>query len=172
MKREDKIQQVEKLTEGLKESQAIVFADYSGLSVAEMTALRKKLFQVGAELKVAKNTLINLAAKKAKLPLEELTGPSAVLLSKGADPIEAVKTVVASLRETGKVKFGVFEGDLLDAARVLELARLPARVVLESRLVGVLNTPVAKFVYVLKETQRSLVAVLAEVSKAKGGGTA
>lgn len=169
MKKEKKVQQVEKLAEGLKESRAIVFADYSGLSVAEMTALRGKLSQLGAELKVAKNTLIKLAAEKVKFPLEELTGPTAVLFSREADPIESIKAIVPSLREAGKVKFAVLEGSLLDASKVLELARLPARAVLESRLVGALGFPVAKFTRTLKETQRSFVAVLSEVSKTKGG---
>lgn len=181
-KKEKKIQQVEQLAEGLKESQAVVFADYSGLSVAEMTNLRKKLSQLaakgeprqgrGAELRVVKNTLIKLAAEKAKLSLDNLIGPTAVLLSKKADPIESIKTVVLAFREKGAVKFGIFEGALLDAPKVLELARLPARKVLESRLVGALNSPVAKLILTLKGTQQSLVTVLTEVSKTRGGGTA
>ena len=170
MKKEDKVEQVEKLTEGLKESQAVLFADYSGLSVVEMTDLRKKLSQLGAELRVVKNTLIKLAAEKAKLPIAELTRPTAVLFSKEADPIESFKAVVAAFKEKGEVKFGVFEGGLLDAPKVLELARLPTRAVLEARLVGALSSPLAKFVLTLKESQRSLVAVLGQVAKARGGG--
>lgn len=170
----EKIQTVEKLTEGLKESQAVLFADYSGLSVVEMTALRKKLSQLGAELKVVKNTLIKLAAGKAKLPLEDLpaesaglSGPTAVLFSREADPIESFKAVVTAFKEKGEVKFGVFEGDLLDAAKVLELARLPTKAVLEARLVGALSSPIMKFVLTLKESQRSLVAVLRATAEAR-----
>lgn len=177
--RKEKIEQVEKLTEGLKESQAVLFADYSGLSVVEMTALRRKLSQLGAELRVVKNTLIKLAAEKAKLPLEDLpagkaglSGPTAVLLSCGADPVESIKTVVSAFKEKGEVKFGVFEGGLLDATKVLELARLPARIVLESCLVGALNFPITRFVTTLKESQRSFVAVLGQVAKARGGEAA
>jgi len=177
MKKEDKVEQVEKLTEGLKESQAVLFADYSGLSVVEMTALRRKLSQLGAELRVVKNTLIKLAAEKAKLPLKDLpvgkaglSGPTAVLFSREADPIESFKAVVAAFKEKGEVKFGVFEGGLLDAPKVLELARLPTRAVLEARLVGALSSPIVKFVLTLKESQRSLVAVLGQVAKARGGG--
>lgn len=172
----EKVQQVEKLTEGIKESQAVLFADYSGLSVSEMTGLRKKLSQLGAELKVVKNTLIKLAAEKVKLSLEDLpagkvglSGPTVVLLSREADPIESIKTLVSAFKEKGTVKFGFLEGKILDAARVLELARLPSRTVLEGRLVRSLNSPLTKFAYILKEIQRSLVAVLVEVSKAKGG---
>ncbi|NIT03394.1 50S ribosomal protein L10, partial [Candidatus Saccharibacteria bacterium] len=58
MAKEEKVQQVEKIAAGLKESPAVIFANYEGLSMAEMTALRKKLSQLGAELKVAKNTLV------------------------------------------------------------------------------------------------------------------
>lgn len=169
--KEDKVQQIEKLTQRLKESPAVVFADYSGLSMVGMTDLRKKISQLGAELKVAKNTLIKLAAEKAKFPLEkELSGPTIILFSRKADPIESVKTIVSFLKKKGAVKFGVFERNLLDASEVLELARLPTRAVLEGQLVGALNIPIARFVLTLKETQRSLVAVLSEVSEARGGG--
>jgi len=169
--RAQKIQQVEKLAEGFKESQAIVFSDYSGLSVLEMTDLRKKLSQLGAELKVVKNTLIRLAAEKTKLPFFELAGPTAVLLSKKADPIESIKTLVSAFKEKGIVKLGVFEGDLLATEGVLELAHLPARAVLEGRLVTVLVSPITKFALILKGTQRSLVTVLTEVGRVRGGGS-
>jgi len=185
--RAQKIQQVEKLAEGFKESQAIIFSDYSGLSVLEMTDLRKRLSQLaatggpsprgeagrhgrGAELKVVKNTLIKLAAQKSKLSLPDLTGPTAVLLSKKADPIESIKTLVSAFKEKGTVKFGVFEGDLLATEGVLELAHLPARAVLEGRLVTVLVSPITKFALILKGTQRSLVTVLTEVGRVRGGG--
>ena len=178
----EKVQRVEKLAEGLKESQAVIFADYSGLSVAEMIDLRKRLSQLGAEFRVAKNTLIRLAAEKVKLPFEEkLSGPTAVLFSRGADPLQAVKAVVMFFHQKGKgrVKFGVFsakggpasgrEWDLLDAARVLELARIPARAVLESCLVWVLNTPIQKLAFVLRGNQQDLVSVLSKIAKDKGG---
>jgi len=195
--RAQKIQQVEKLAEGFKESQAIIFSDYSGLSVLEMTDLRKRLSQLaatggpsprgeagrhgrGAELKVVKNTLIKLAAQKSKLSLADLTGPTAVLLSKKADPIESIKTLVSAFKEKGTVKFGVFssqgrsasgrEWDLLATEGVLELAHLPARAVLEGRLVTVLVSPITKFALILKGTQRSLVTVLTEVGRVRGGG--
>lgn len=169
--KEEKIKQVEKLAEGLKGSQAVVFSDYAGLSVAEMSELRKKLGELGAVFKVIKNTLIKLAAEKAGVPFEELAGPTAVLLSQEADPIECVKAVVSIFKEAGKgeVKFGIFEGSLLDVAGISELAFLPSKAALQGRLVGMLISPIFRFVTVLQGTQRSFVSVLDQIGKSKGG---
>ncbi|NIT03393.1 50S ribosomal protein L10, partial [Candidatus Saccharibacteria bacterium] len=85
------------------------------------------------------------------------------------DPLGSIRTVVSSFGEEA-IKFGVFEGNLIEAEEVLELARLPSEEFLKSRLVGVLQTPVSKFTFVLKGTQKNLVSVLSEVGKARGGG--
>jgi len=181
MKKEQKVQQIEELSQGLKESEAVVFTDYSGLSVREISEFRKKLAEKGAAFKVVKNTLTKLAAEKVGLPFEELAGPTAVLLSCVADPIESIKALVSFLKEKGKgaVKFGIFtarggpasgkEARLLSAAEVSELATIPSRVVLERRLVGALSAPLSRLVSVLQGNQRSLVLVLSELAKSRGG---
>ena len=166
--KDDKIKQVEKLAEGIKESRVVVFADYSGVSVSEMNDLRSKLSEIGAHLKVAKNTLIKLAAEGAKLPMEEVTGPTAVLLSMGADPIESVKVIVEAFKERGKVKFGVFEEKLYDASGIGQLALIPDHDQLRGRLASSLAAPIYRFVYSLLGNQRSLVRVLRVITDAKG----
>ncbi len=167
----DKVQQVEELSGGLKESRAVVFTDYTGLSVREVSELRKKLRELSAEFKVIKNTLISLAADKAQLPAADLGGPTAVLLSRKGDPIECIKAVVSFLKGKGKgtIKSGIFEGALKSAADVSELALIPSKAVLEGRLVGMLNAPISRFVNVMCGNQRSLVSVLSEVAKRRGG---
>jgi len=169
--REVKAKQIERLAEGLRESQAVVFADYSGLSVGEVSGFRKRVRELSAEFMVAKNTLIKLAAERAKLPAVELTGPTAVFLSGKGDPIECVKALVSFIKEVGKgkIKSGIFDGLPRSAAEMSELALIPSRAVLESRLVGLLNAPVMGLVSVLQANQRNLVSVLSEVAKSKGG---
>jgi large subunit ribosomal protein L10 len=152
--------------------------------VAGVSELRKKLAKLGAGFRVAKNTLLKLAAEKMALPFEELSGPTAVLLSGEGDPIECVKALVSLFKEQdkGEIKFGVFsarggsalvrEGSLLSAVEVLELARIPSRAVLEGRLVGLLSAPLSQFAVVLQGPQRGLVSVLDQISKGKGGEAA
>lgn len=168
--KEDKARQVDDLSQSLGGSQAVVFADHSGFSVSEMNNLRKKLSELGADFRVVKNALIRLTAKKAQLPLSDFAGPTAVLFSKDADPIESIKAVVSSFGEKGAVKRGIFEGSILDASQVLELAHLPPRNILEAHLVSTLGLPVLRLALALKGNQRDLVSVLSEIGRSKGGG--
>jgi len=171
MVKEEKKLQVEKLSEEIAASEAVVLADYSGLSVSQVQSLRGKLSDLGASFKVIKNTLINLAFEKAGLKDGELEGPTAVLLSQKADPIEVIKALVTSLKEAGKgeVKFGFFEKDFLAAPQVLELSALPGKKALQAKLVSQLISPVWRFANALSYGQKSLVMVLSQVAKSKGG---
>jgi large subunit ribosomal protein L10 len=169
--KEQKAKQIEDLAKGFEESGAVVFTDYSGLSVGEISDLRKKLAGMAAEFAVVKNTLIRLASEKTKFPAVNLSGPTAVLLSRGGDPIKCIKAIVSLIKEKGKgeVKVGIFEGVLKDAAEISELALIPSKAVLHGRLVGLLNAPVSRFVNVMYGGQRGLVSVLGQIVTAKGG---
>jgi len=171
MATEDKKEQVEKITEELAASNAVVLADYSGLTVAEVNELRTKLSELGAGFRVVKNTLLRIAFEQAGLKDGELAGPTAVLTSGQADPIESVKALAAALKEKGKgeVKFGFFEKAFLDAGRVMEIASLPGEQALRTQLVYQLFSPVARFANALSHGQRSLVSVLDQIGKARGG---
>lgn len=171
MIKEEKVRQVEELAQGAAGSGAVVFADYSGLTVTEMSELRKKLSEIGANFLVVKNTLIGLALKKAGLDSESLEGPTAVLLTLSADPIESIKILVSYLKEKakGEVKFGFFEKSLMVAAGIADLALIPGKAVLQARLVSQLSAPIYKLAYVLSAQQQKLVMVLDAISKSKGG---
>ncbi|MEX1061523.1 MAG: 50S ribosomal protein L10 [Patescibacteria group bacterium] len=171
MVKEEKKLQVEKLSEDLAASDAVVLSDYSGLSVAQVQTLRGKLAELGASFKVIKNTLIKLAFEKANLKDGELEGPTAVLLSQKADPIEVIKNLVSTFKEAGKgeVKFGFFEKGFLAAPQVLELSALPGKKGLQAKLVSQLVSPIWHFSNALSYGPRSLVMVLSQVANAKGG---
>ena len=191
--RQKKVQQVEELAKEAAESGAVVFSDYSGLTVAEMSELRKKLAVLGADLRVVKNTLLGLALEKAGLrseklassdrvlSSEELEGPTAALFSHSADPIESIKVLVSYLKEKakGEVKFGFFSAKggpasgggmtLMAAEGFAELAMLPGKLVLQTRLVSQLSAPIYKLAYVLSAQQQKLVMIFDAIAKTKGG---
>ncbi len=171
MVNEEKVKQVEELAQEATESEAVVFSDYSGLTVAEMSELRRKLAERGADLRVVKNTLLGLALEKAGLKDGELEGPTAVLFSRSADPLESVKTLVSFLKEKGRgaVKFGFFEKSFTSPGSLSELAALPSRAVLQSYLVSRLMVPIHRLVYVLSFQERKLVTILDRVSRVRGG---
>lgn len=172
MIKDEKIRQVEELSQKAQESGAVVLSDYRGLTVAEMAELRKKLAELGASLQVAKNTLLKFALEKAKLSLpQELTGPTAVLFSRSADPLESIKILVTFLKakEKGEVKAGFWEKAALTVEQLLSLAAIPGRKVLEARLVAQLASPINKLAYVLSGQSKRLVSVLDHLVKVRGG---
>ncbi len=171
---EKKIKQVEELAKEASESGAIVFSDYRGLTVAEMTALRKKLSELGVDFRVVKNTLQRLALEKASLPLaEDFSGPTAALFSRSADPIESVKALVTFLKEKakGEVKAGFFEKARMGAEELLALAALPSKNVLQAQLVSRLSSPIYGLAYALSYNQTRLVLALNNIYNKKGGDT-
>ena len=171
MASEEKIKQVEELAEKASQSGAVVFSDYSGLTVTEMFELRKKLTELGADLRVVKNTLLRLAMAKAGLKGGEIEGPTSALFSRGADPIESIKTLAMFLKEKGKgaLKFGFFEKALVKLDRLTELAEILPKPALQARLVSQLKSPLFKLAYVLSAQQQKLVLVLDRVAKSRGG---
>jgi large subunit ribosomal protein L10 len=82
MTTEDKKKQVERIAETAGASEAVVMSDYSGLTVSEVNELRGKLAEIGADLKVVKNTLLGIALEEAGLENGELSGPTATLFSR------------------------------------------------------------------------------------------
>ncbi|MDP2735783.1 MAG: 50S ribosomal protein L10 [bacterium] len=171
MTNEEKKQQVEKISQELSASEAVVLADYSGLTVADVNELRTKLAELGAGFQVVKNTMLRIAFEETGLKNGDLSGPTAVLTSGQADPIESIRELVTALKEKGKgeVKFGFFEKVFMEAARVLELSSLPGKQALQAQLVYQLASPLTRFARALSYSQRSFVVVLDQIGKARGG---
>ena len=144
--RADKATAVAELTEQFRSSSATVLTEYRGLTVRQITDLRRTL---GRETRyaVAKNTLAKRAAADAGIAgLDDLfTGPTALAFVSG-DPVEAAK----SLREFAKahpllvIKGGVFEGRAISAAEVGRLADLESREVLLAKLAGAMKANLSK----------------------------
>jgi len=142
---EQKVQIVNEITEKFKASQSTVVVDYRGLSVSELTELRKQLREAGVEFKVYKNSMTRRAAEAAELVAlnESLTGPNAIAFST-EDVIAPAKILndFAKKHEALEIKAGVIEGNVATAEEIKALAELPSREGLLSMLLSVLQAPI------------------------------
>lgn len=154
----------------LENAKSVVFIDYRGLTVAEVTDLRAQFRKAGVEYQVLKNTLVKIAANDLGVTALDniLEGPTAVAFSM-EDPAAAAKIINEFAKKTKKteVKAGLLEKEVLDAKGVQMLADLPPKEVLIAKIMGSMNAPITNFVGVLSATLRSLVYALDAVRKAK-----
>ncbi|MCY7495580.1 50S ribosomal protein L10 [Bacillus safensis] len=136
---------VDEITSKFKDSMSTVIVDYRGLSVSEVTELRKQLREAGVEFKVYKNTLTRRAVEQVELTglNDFLTGPNAIAFS-NEDVIAPAKIIneFAKSHEALEIKAGVIEGNVATVAEVKALAELPSREGLLSMLLSVLQAPV------------------------------
>lgn len=150
---EQKQQHVEVISEQLKNSVSTVLVDYRGLTVSEVTELRKQLRDAGIEFKVYKNTMVRRAADSVGLSElnEFLVGPSAIAFS-NEDVIAPAKIIheFSKQHEALEIKAGVIEGSFVPAEDVKSIASLPSRDGLLSMLLSVLQAPVRNFAYAVK----------------------
>lgn len=152
-KKAEKAETVAVLTARLNSSSTAVLADYRGMTVGQMRELRSKLRDGGIEMVVVKNTLARRAAKAAGYePLSaELVGPIAMLFA--AEDVSAPARILNDyIRANRKmaIKGGLLEGQVIRADAVVELADLPSREVLLSRLLGAMQAPLGNLASVLQ----------------------
>jgi large subunit ribosomal protein L10 len=152
-KKAEKAATVADLTARLKASSTAVLADYRGMTVGQMRDLRSKLRGGGIEMVVVKNTLARRAAKAAGYePLgAELVGPIAMLFA--VDDVSAPARILNDyIRANRKmvIKAGLLEGQIIKADAVTELADLPSREILLSRLLGAMQAPLGSLASVLQ----------------------
>ena len=170
--KEDKKTVVEELSKAFSTSTLVLLTDYRGLSVSEMQDVRKKLRDVNARFKVAKNTLLRLALKKAKIDKaipESIALPTAAAYTSD-DPIRVMKVIVdlEKRMEKPKVKFGILEGEFIDADKVKEYAKLPPKEVILAQLVGSVSAPLYGLIQVLAGILRKPIYVLNAIKENKG----
>lgn len=163
MDRKAKERVVAELHEKLLRTHMAVFANFRGLNVEKMTELRNVLRKTDAELKVVKNTLLRIASQGTPYrEVEELfKGPLTVTLSYG-DVVQTTKSLVEFAKKNAEIeiKGGVLQGKPLTRDQVIQLAELPSREVLLSKLLGVLVAVPTSMVTVLAAVPRSFVQVL------------
>jgi len=163
---------VNNLKEKISRANVVLISDYLGMSVKEMTDLRKKLRAEEAELHVFKNTLIERAVTEAGYPQlkEHLKGSTAILLGY-KDAVAPLKILVKFIKEAekGAYRVGAVDKNIFDQKQLAELAKLPPRDVLIAKVVGGMQAPIYRLVNVLQGPIRKLVYVLDAVKAKKGG---
>ncbi len=169
-RKEQKVEQVELLTEKLKKAKVAVLTDYRGLTVSQMQDLRGKLRTGNVEYRVVKNTLARRAADAAGYPAleSELKGPVAIAF--GYDdlslPPRLINEFVRATRLKLEVVGGLVEGRVFNRDQVRQLADLPSREVLLAQLLGTLQSPVGQLVGIMQTPLQQLRGVL-EAYKSK-----
>jgi large subunit ribosomal protein L10 len=158
-----KTDNVRALKERLATVKTAVLTEYRGLTVRQLSDLRKQLKATAAEYKVVKNRLARLAVQGSPLdPLaRHLAGPTGVVLT-AQDPVGVAKTLQAFVRANPAltIKVGFVEGKLLEAQELRALADLPSKEVLRAQLVGALEGPMSQLVTLLTAPHRELARVL------------
>ncbi|EGO2636365.1 50S ribosomal protein L10 [Enterococcus faecalis] len=144
---------VQAAAEKFESAASVVIVDYRGLTVEEVTNLRKQLRDAGVEMKVIKNSILSRAAKKVGLDgLDEVfTGPTAVAFSN--DDVVAPAKIIDEFAKDAKaleIKGGVIEGKVSSVEQITALAKLPNREGLLSMLLSVLQAPVRNVAYAVK----------------------
>ena len=152
MSRVEKKNQVSQIEEIYNSSNAVVITHYHGLSVTEITQLRKDLREAGAGFKVVKNTLSKIAAKNVGVEIDEemFAGPSAIAYSE--DPIAAAKGIMkfAKANDNLKVVGGIVNEQILDVSGIETLAKLPSLDEIRGKLVGILQAPAAQIARIVQ----------------------
>ena len=160
---------VVEVSEQVSTAQAIIVAEYRGLQVGEMTALRVQARKSGVYLRVLKNTLVRRAVEGTPFSglANEMVGPLVFGIS--SDPVSAAKVLSDFAKANDKfiIKAGAMPNQVMDVKGVQALASLPSREELLAKLLGTMQAPVAKFVRTLNEVPTKFVRGLAAVRDQK-----
>jgi large subunit ribosomal protein L10 len=164
-----KVEAVEELKSHLSGAKTVVLTEYRGLTVAELSELRKQLRQVSARYTVVKNRLARIAVSSSTLEAlaPHLKGPTGMVVST-EDPVAVAKTLQTFGRthQALAIKAGIVDGQTLDTSGLKALADLPSKDALRAQLVGMVQGPLAQLVALLQAPQREIAYVLSERGRA------
>ena len=164
------IEQVKELSESFSRAKAIYFTEYHGLNVGDITKLRSEFFKADVEFKVAKNTLIKLAAEENKIDgLEEILKGSTALAIAYEEPVSPAKVIKEFTKENElpSVKGILFDGEIMPGEDFKRLANLPSKEELLSKLVSMLNNPLQKLVSTLNAPLQNVAGALNNLKEQK-----
>jgi large subunit ribosomal protein L10 len=158
-----KHEQVEKLSQDLKNASSAIVATYSKLTVAQDYELRKMLRSSGAKYKVVKNTLAERAAKGTKVEevLKSLTGVTSIAYTAG-DPVALAKALSKYAKDNPEFTFkaGVVEGRVISIKDIQALATMPSKEEIHSKLLFLINAPAQRLVTVMNAVGKDLAVVI------------
>lgn len=152
-----KKEQVKELAKKVKDSKLVLFTDYRGINVSDVTELRNKVRETQGSYSVIKNNIIRRALAENKLETEKdvLVGPTAVIMSEEdyTSSLKAIYNYTKTNKEY-KIKGGIIEGEVKNAEEILAIAKLPSKEELLSMLAGALLGNISKLAVALSEVQK------------------
>ena len=149
---EKKKQQVADLSARIKESCAGIVVDYKGINVDDDTKLRKELREAGIVYTVVKNSILKRAAEDAGLTIEDSVVEGTTAVATSVDDYVAAARILnkyAEAHDNFTIKTGYLDGEIIDDAKIVSLAKLPSREVLLAKLLGSLKAPMSNFAYLI-----------------------
>jgi large subunit ribosomal protein L10 len=163
--RSEKERIVDELAGQLSAADALIVADYRGLTNKQLEGLRDVLLEHGARFRIVKNTLTQRAAEQAGIEplLVMLEGPTAIaFIESSGDPAAVAKALAATAKETNVLvlRGGVLEGSTLSAEQVSELATLPTVDVLRAQVLGAVAAPLAQLLAVVTAPLQDLYSLI------------
>jgi len=164
------LEQVKELTDTFSKATAVYFTEYHGLNVGDVTKLRSEFFKADVEYKVAKNTLIKLAAEANDIQgLEEVLKGSTAIAIAYDEPVAPAKVIKEFTKDSDlpNVKGILFDGELLPGEEFKRLADMPSKDELLAKFVAMLNSPLQKFVATLNAPLQNTVGVLNSLKEQK-----
>jgi large subunit ribosomal protein L10 len=148
MPQPQKIKRVEEISEILSQAKSIFMTDFTGLSVEQISKLRRQFKEQDVTYLVVKNTLARISAKQSGFEnmIPYLSGPTGLALS-FKDPVSPVRIISDFQKETEKptIKAAILEGELLDQQAAEQLRDIPSREVLLGQVLAGINSPLAGF---------------------------
>jgi large subunit ribosomal protein L10 len=176
MQKEDKERVVAELTEKLRTAETLIVADYRGLTMPQIDALRGRLIENGARFSVVKNTLTRRAAEAAGADalLALLEGPSAIaFIEADGDMVAVAKALADSARETRvlEIRGGVMQGRVISGEDVVELSKLPPIEILRGQVLGAIIAPLSAIAGLVNAPLQSLYGLIdARIEQLQAGG--
>jgi len=166
----EKAETVAAIHQLLKSAKMAIVTEYRGLSVAQMTRLRREIRNASGEYQVIKNTLVRRALKDTAYgDLERLLqGPNGWVFAYD-DPVVLSKALVKFADDNDKlaIKGGVFEGQFMEPATVKALSQMPSKPELQAKLLALINAPATQLVRTIQEPGARVVRLLETLRKAK-----
>ena len=171
--REQKATEVSELTEQIGKASNAFLIDFKGITVPQVTELRKQVRQANSGYVVVKNTLALIALKDSPIinMKEQFTGPTAIAFN-ASDAVVLAKALTKFAKDVPAVQFkgALLNGQVVPASEIQNIANLPSREELVAKLLYMLQSPIRGLVTVLSANIRNLAVVIDQIAKQKTGG--
>lgn len=168
--RQKKEEVLKELIQKFGEAKSVAFGQYSGMTVSELSKMRAAMREVGVEFKVAKKTLLKLAAKEhgIELPDEVMEGTVGATFSYN-DVVSGPKLIKTTSKKVEVLKLlgGIMDGKVLSSSQMRELADLPSREELLAKFMGMLQSPLRSFMGMLQAPPSSFARALTALAEKK-----